>query len=78
MEFKTFVFYFLSAILVMAGIRVVTARNPVHAVLWLVLVFFSAAAHWLMLRAEFLAIVLVLVIKPSGLFGKYKELEERV
>jgi hypothetical protein len=40
---------------------VVTARNPVHAVLWLVLAFFTAAAHWLMLQAEFLAIVLVLV-----------------
>ena len=44
-----------------AGVRVVTARNPVHAVLWLVLAFFTAAAHWLMLGAEFLAIVLVLV-----------------
>ena len=40
---------------------VVTARNPVHAALWLVLAFFTAAAHWLMLRAEFLAIALVLV-----------------
>ena len=44
-----------------AALRVVTARNPVHAALWLVLAFFTAAAHWLMLRAEFLAIVLVLV-----------------
>ena len=44
-----------------AALRVVTARNPVHAVLWLVLAFFTAAAHWLMLQAEFLAIVLVLV-----------------
>ena len=39
----------------------VTARNPVHSALWLVLAFFTAAAHWLMLGAEFLAIVLVLV-----------------
>ena len=39
----------------------ITARNPVHAALWLVLAFFTAAAHWLMLRAEFLAIALVLV-----------------
>ena len=54
-------FYVFSAILVFAALRVVTARNPVHAVLWLVLAFFTAAAHWLMLRAEFLAIVLVLV-----------------
>ena len=61
MTFQIFLFYFFSAILVFAALRVVTARNPVHAVLWLVLAFFTAAAHWLMLRAEFLAIVLVLV-----------------
>jgi len=61
MNFQTFLFYAFSAILVFAALRVVTARNPVHAVLWLVLAFFTAAEHWLMLRAEFLAIVLVLV-----------------
>jgi NADH-quinone oxidoreductase subunit J len=61
MTFQTALFYFFAAILVFAALRVVTARNPVHAVLWLVLCFFTAAAHWLMLRAEFLAIVLVLV-----------------
>jgi len=61
MTFQTALFYIFAAILVFAGIRVVTARNPVHAVLWLVLAFFTAAAHWLMLQAEFLAIVLVLV-----------------
>jgi len=61
MTFPTFLFYAFSAILVFAAVRVVTARNPVHAVLWLVLAFFTAAEHWLMLRAEFLAIVLVLV-----------------
>jgi NADH-quinone oxidoreductase subunit J len=61
MTFQTALFYFFAAILVFAALRVVTARNPVHAVLWLVLAFFTAAAHWLMLRAEFLAIVLVLV-----------------
>ena len=61
MTFPIFLFYFFSAILVFAALRVVTARNPVHAVLWLVLAFFTAAAHWLTLRAEFLAIVLVLV-----------------
>ena len=61
MTFPTFLFYFFSAILVFAALRVVTSRNPVHAVLWLVLAFFTAAAHWLTLRAEFLAIVLVLV-----------------
>ena len=61
MSFQTALFYFFSAILVFAALRVVTSRNPVHAVLWLVLSFFTAAAHWLMLQAEFLAIVLVLV-----------------
>ena len=61
MNFQTLLFYFFSAILVFAALRVVTSRNPVHAVLWLVLAFFTAAAHWLMLQAEFLAIVLVLV-----------------
>jgi NADH-quinone oxidoreductase subunit J len=61
MNMQTALFYVLSAILVFAALRVVTARNPVHAALWLVLAFFTAAAHWLMLRAEFLAIALVLV-----------------
>ncbi len=61
MEFKTFVFYFLSAILVFAGLRVITARNPVHAALYLVLAFFTASGVWMVLQAEFLAIALVLV-----------------
>jgi NADH-quinone oxidoreductase subunit J len=61
MEFKTFVFYFLATILVYAGLRVVTLRNPVHAALHLVLAFFSASGIWILLQAEFLAIVLVLV-----------------
>ena len=61
MDFKTFVFYFLSAILVYASLRVVTLRNPVHAALHLVLAFFSACGVWILLQAEFLAIALVLV-----------------
>ncbi|MER2625750.1 MAG: NADH-quinone oxidoreductase subunit J [Accumulibacter sp.] len=61
MEFKTFVFYFLSAILVFAGLRVITSRNPVHAALYLVLAFFTASGVWMLLQAEFLAIALVLV-----------------
>ena len=61
MEFKTFVFYVLSAILVFAALRVITARNPVHAALFLVLSFFTAGGIWLLLEAEFLAITLVLV-----------------
>ncbi|GAB3544724.1 NADH-quinone oxidoreductase subunit J [Noviherbaspirillum agri] len=54
-------FYAFAAILVLAATRVITDRNPVHAALFLVLSFFSAAALWLLLKAEFLAIVLVLV-----------------
>lgn len=61
MEFRTFVFYFLATILVFAGLRVVTLRNPVHAALHLVLAFFSASGIWILLQAEFLAIALILV-----------------
>lgn len=61
MEFKTALFYVFSAILVVAATRVITDRNPVHAALYLVLSFFSAASLWMLLKAEFLAIVLVLV-----------------
>ena len=61
MEFKTFVFYFLSAILVYSALRVVTLRNPIHAALHLVLAFFSASGVWILLQAEFLAIALILV-----------------
>lgn len=61
MAFQTILFYLFAAILVLAAIRVVTAGNPVHAALYLVLSFFSAAAIWLLLEAEFLALILVLV-----------------
>ena len=61
MEFKTILFYVFSAILIYAALRVVTAKNPVHAALFLVLSFFSAAGVWILLKAEFLAITLVLV-----------------
>ena len=61
MDAKTGLFYVFAAILLFAALRVITARNPVHAALYLVLAFFQAAAIWLLLRAEFLAITLVLV-----------------
>jgi NADH-quinone oxidoreductase subunit J len=61
MEFKTFVFYFLAVIMVVAALRVITVRNPVHAALFLVLTFFNAGGLWLLLQAEFLAITLVMV-----------------
>ncbi|GAB3466618.1 NADH-quinone oxidoreductase subunit J [Massilia terrae] len=61
MEFKTFLFYAFAAIMSLAALRVITARNPVHAALFLVLAFFNAAGIWMLLKAEFLSIVLVLV-----------------
>jgi NADH-quinone oxidoreductase subunit J len=61
MTFNEIVFYFFAAILVLAALGVITARNPVHAALLLVLAFFTSAAIWLQLQAEFLAIALVLV-----------------
>jgi NADH-quinone oxidoreductase subunit J len=61
MSFSAFVFYFFSAILLFAALRVITARNPVHAALFLVLAFATSAGIWIQLQAEFLAIALVLV-----------------
>lgn len=61
LHFQDIVFYTLAIILLFAGIRVITSRNPVHAALYLVLAFFTAAGVWLLLEAEFLAITLVLV-----------------
>jgi NADH-quinone oxidoreductase subunit J len=61
MDINTALFYVFSAILLFASFRVITARSPVYAALFLVLAFFNAACIWLLLRAEFLAIVLVLV-----------------
>jgi NADH-quinone oxidoreductase subunit J len=55
------VFYFFAILLVFAASMVITVKNPVHAALFLVLAFFSSAAIWLLLEAEFLAIALVLV-----------------
>ncbi len=59
--YEAVVFYFFGAVLLVSGLAVITARNPVHGVLFLVLAFFTASAIWLLLRAEFLAIALVVV-----------------
>ena len=59
--FEQVVFYFFATVLVVSGALVITVRNPVHAALALVLAFFTSAAVWLLLEAEFLAIALVLV-----------------
>jgi NADH-quinone oxidoreductase subunit J len=61
MSFQAFVFYVFAAVLVAAALAVITARNPVHAALFLVLAFFTSAGLWIQLQAEFLAIALVLV-----------------
>ena len=61
MNFETLTFYFFAAIMLFSALRVITARNPVHAALFLVLAFFTASVIWMLLKAEFLAIVLVLV-----------------
>ena len=61
MQATTFLFYVFAAITVFAALRVITARNPVHSALFLVLTFVSTACIWMLLKAEFLAIVLVLV-----------------
>ena len=58
---ETLVFYVFAAVMLLAALRVITARNPVHAAMFLVLAFFTAAAIWLLLRAEFLAMALILV-----------------
>ena len=61
MDAKTGLFYVFAALMLFAAFKVITARNPVHAALYLVLAFFQAAAIWILLKAEFLAITLVLV-----------------
>ncbi len=61
MDAQSFFFWVFAALSVFSAIRVVTARNPVHSALFLVLTFFTMAGIWMLLRAEFLAITLVLV-----------------
>jgi NADH-quinone oxidoreductase subunit J len=61
MSVTTGLFYLFSTVLLFAAFRVITARNPVHAALFLVLTFFQAAMVWMLLKAEFLSITLVLV-----------------
>jgi len=61
MSFELIIFYFFAAIMLLAALRMITAKNPVHSALSLVLVFFTSSAIWLLLEAEFLAITLVLV-----------------
>ena len=61
MDIQSALFYLSSAVMLFAALRVITARNPVHAALYLVLAFFQASGIWMLLKAEFLSITLVLV-----------------
>lgn len=54
-------FYFLSALAIFSAIMVLVSRNPVHSVLWLILVFFAISGHYILLNAQFLAIVNLIV-----------------
>ena len=56
-----FAFYLFAGLLLTSGLMVITARNPVHSVLWLILAFFNAAGLFILLGAEFLAMLLVIV-----------------
>lgn len=61
MPLEQIIFWLFSAVMIAAALRVITASNPVHSVLFLVLTFFTAAALWILLEAEFLGIVLIVV-----------------
>ncbi|MGI9302636.1 MAG: NADH-quinone oxidoreductase subunit J [Gammaproteobacteria bacterium] len=61
MTFQQFVFYFFALVMIASALCMITSRNPVHAALFLVLTFFTSAAIWMLMEAEFLAITLVLV-----------------
>ncbi|HKU55130.1 MAG TPA: NADH-quinone oxidoreductase subunit J [Rhizomicrobium sp.] len=59
--FESLAFYFFSAILILSAVMVIGARNPVHSVLFLILAFFNAAGLFVLMGAEFLAMILVVV-----------------
>jgi len=61
MTFELFLFYLFAAVTLGSAVAVVTVRNPIYAALFLILAFFTSAATWVLLEAEFLGVVLVLV-----------------
>ena len=61
MDLQAIAFYLLAAVTVISGFLVITARNPVHSVLFLIMAFFTAAGLFVMLGAEFLAMLLIVV-----------------
>jgi NADH-quinone oxidoreductase subunit J len=58
---QTFVFYLFATVVIASGVMTISARNPVHSVLWLILAFFNAAGLFLIIGAEFLAFLLIIV-----------------
>src|SRR6185312_14116946 len=61
MSLTQFLFWFLSALALFSAIMVLLSKNPVHSVLWLIVVFFAISGHYLLLNAQFLAIVNIIV-----------------
>jgi len=61
MTFELFLFYLFAAVTLSSAVAVVTVRNPIYSALFLILAFFTSAATWVLLEAEFLGVVLVLV-----------------
>lgn len=61
MIFVTFTFYLFAFVTIASGVLVISAKNPVHSVMWLILTFFSAAGLFVLMGAEFLAMLLVIV-----------------
>ena len=58
---QVFVFYLFATLVIASGVMTIASRNPVHSVLWLILAFFNAAGLFLLIGAEFLAMLLVIV-----------------
>src|SRR3954467_11688899 len=61
MNITQILFWFLSVIAIFSAIMVITSRNPVYSVLWLIITFFSISGHYILLNAQFLAIVNIIV-----------------
>lgn len=61
MSITQILFWFLSALSILSALMMVTSRNPVHSVLWLILVFFAISGHYILMNAQFLAIVNMIV-----------------
>ncbi|HTQ64153.1 MAG TPA: NADH-quinone oxidoreductase subunit J [Puia sp.] len=61
MNATQFLFWFLSVVAIFSAIMVVVSKNPVHSVLWLIIVFFTISGHYILLNAQFLAIVNLIV-----------------